>query len=446
MLKKFIVFFTAITIPTFAHCLTLIEAYDAALVNDPTFRAAAKEYEAGLANETIGRSALLPKLNASYYTATNYAKQWGDAYSGGPTVSNTYSYPSDYGGAFLNQPLFSLEAIAKWKQGNAQAAAAKAKFVFDSQDLLIRVLQAYLDVLYAMDQARYQAAERDAYKFQAAMNTQLRAKGEGTTTDELEALSAYQLSEAKLFDIQDLVGLNIQKLRDLTGTEIAKDEKFQNLKPVFTSVLKSKLVYSELSAHAIENNKDLSALEQQAEAARQEYRKQHAAHYPVVSIIGGLSTQRSNTPATIFQQTNQNYIGLQVNVPILTGGEISGKSDQAYANFEKSVAQKDIAKNRVLTELKQQLDILQTGERKVDALESAVKSSFELIKSAKLAVVKGEKTQLDVLLAQKLHTQSQRDLAQVKYQYLIAYLKMRQSVGELSMEDFQQVAKQFSSR
>lgn len=426
-----------------ASAIDLYESYDLALANDPTFRAALKEYEAGLANETIGRSALMPKVNASYYGAQNRATQWGSAYSGGPTASNNFQYPSNYYGAFLNQPLFSLEALARWKQGSAQADAARTKFVLNSQDLLIRVLQTYLTALNAQDQLEYQEAERNAFREQATVNKRLHQKGQMSITDVLEAESAYQQSEAKVIEAQNAVEYARRQLVDVTKAPEPDVKKLSRLTDRFRILKLSPVTFEDWVHKALEANQELATSNSQVEVARQEYRKNHAGHYPTVSLVAGATSQSSNTVVSIAQTTNQNYIGVQVNLPIFNGGEIAGRSRQSYAGFEKSSADRDVTQDKVLTELRKQYDLVESSSKKIEALTRAVDSSQQLVKSAKAGIKGGEKINLDALVADKTLFSTRRDLALAKYQYLIAYLKLHQVGGTVTVEDYNKIASFF---
>lgn len=423
-----------------AVAFDLFQAYDYALANDPNFQSAIKEYEAGLANETIGRAALYPKLNASYYTAQNSATQWGRAYSGGPQQAMSWQYPSNYYGLFLNQPLFSLEAVARMKQGSAQADAARNKFINSSQQLLIRVLQAYVMVLFAQDQLNYLEAERDSYKQQALTNEKLQAKGFATVTDVLEAKAAYQLSEAKVIEASNALLLTRKELENITKASDSDLKVLAGLTQRFRIFRLTPTTYEDWRQKALEANPDLAAVSNQVEASRQEYKKNHAAHYPVVSIVGGVTSQQSNTVVSIQNTTNQSYIGVQVNVPIFQGGEIIGRSNQTFANYEKAVSDRDVAMDRVTTEVKKQFDLVVTSTQKIDALTKAVESSEHLVRATKASVKGGEKTNLDALVADRALFVARRDLAQAKYTYLIAFLQLQQLGGALTVDEFNKVA------
>lgn len=426
-----------------ASAFDLFQSYDYALANDPSFQAAIKEYEAGLANETIGRAALYPKLNASYYAAQNQATQWGRAYSGGPQQALSWQYPSNYYGLFLSQPLFSLEAIARMKQGSAQADAARNKFINSSQQLLIRVLQAYVTVLFAQDQLSYLEAERDAYRQQAFTNEKLHAKGFATITDVLEAKAAFQLSEAKVIEASNALLLSRKELENITMASETDLKKIAPLNHRFHMFHLKPSTYEDWKQKALEANPDLAAVSNQVEASRQEYKKNHALHFPTVSIVGGLTSQQSNTVVSIQNTTNQSYIGVQVNVPIFQGGEIVGRSSQSFASYEKAVSDRDVALNRVTTEVKKQYDLVLTSAKKIEALTKAVESGEMLVKATKAGVKGGEKTNLDALVADRSVFVARRDLAQAKYSYLVAYLQLQQLGGSLTVDEFNKVAEFF---
>lgn len=423
--------------------IDLYESYDLALANDPKFLSALKEYEAGLANETIGRSALFPKINASYYGAQNSATQWGAAYSGGPNTANNFQYPSNYYGAFLNQPLFNLEALAKWKLGSAQADAARTKFVFNSQSLLIRVLQTYLSALAAQDQLEFHESERNAFREQAAANRRMHEKGQATITDVLEAESAYQQSEARVIQAKDVLEYRRRQLVDVTKASDHDVRHLARLTDRFRILKLSPATFDDWLHKAVEANQELATASSMVEIARQEYRKNDAQHYPTVSLVGGITSQSSNTVVSIAQTTNQNYIGVQVNLPIFNGGEIAGRSRQSYAGYEKSVADRDVTKNNVMTELRKQYDLVQSSTSKIEALTKALQSTTTLVVAIKAGIKGGEKINLDALIANKNLFATRRDLSQARYDYLVAYLTLHQIGGTVTVEDYNKVASFF---
>jgi protease secretion system outer membrane protein len=130
-------------------------------------------------------------------------------------------------------------------------------------------------------------------------------------------------------------------------------------------------------------------------------------------------------------------------LPLFLGGETKSKSAQAFANYEKAKADYQVAYDRVITDLRKQYDLVQSGWKKIQALQSAQESSELLVKAMRKSVQRGERINLDILLAQKGLFLTSRDLSQAKYSYLIAYLKLFQLGGSLDPMDFNQVALYF---
>lgn len=433
--KKLLPFLIIAGFSTSSFSMNLQEAYELALLNDPVYLGAKHEYEAGLENLPIGRSALLPKLNASYGMNRSYATQWGQQYSGGPNYANTYQYPSENGGIYLQQPLFSLEAIAKYKQGDAQTEQAKAKFLTDTEELLLRVAQSYFEVLATEENLKYSEEEKKLYHQQYKVSKQLFNAGEKTYVDALESESQSELAEVKEIELTNELSVRQQKLQDVTNAtrdSVSKLNKLNSeeifLKPRWQN-------YSELEEKLKSNNSQLKTIEQKVEVAKQEYRKNHYQHYPTLALTGGITTQQSNTPTSIGQTTNQNYVGVQLNVPLYSGGEISSRSSQSYSMYEKAKQEEESLKRQLMSELVKNFDQFNTSQKKIMVLNKSVKTNKEIIASTKISIAAGEKSTLDAINAEKNLYVAKRDLTQTKYTYLVAYLKILQLTGELTVED-----------
>lgn len=430
-------------LPIESHALDLMHAYESALTNDPIYRSAVKENEAGQANRVIGRSQLMPRLNYSYWTAANNLKQSGPAYTGGPNQIYNKAYPSDNQTAQLTQPIFDLGALARYKQGIAQGDFADAKFAYQSQDLLVRTLQAYSDVLYAQDQLSYQTAERDAYREQMKVNQRTYEKGEGTKTDLLETTASYSLAEAKVIEAQDNLENAKRKLEAMTGEPLKSSREVKGLTADFRTQPIFPKTFEDWKEIAIGSNAELVAMKHQVEITRQTYQQNKAAHYPTVSGFVSWNQQKSYTVVTVSQESLQSMVGISVNVPIFSGGETVGKTTQARATFEKTQADYDATRDRVVTELKKQFDSVNSSSQKVDALQRAVSSSSELTRAMRKSIQGGVRINLDALLADKAFATAQRDLAKAKYDYLLAVLKLKQQAGTLTVEDLGKTATYF---
>lgn len=427
-----------------AHALDLLHAYEAALNNDPTFRAAAKGSEAAQANRVIGRAAMLPKVSANYTQYANNSQISGPAYSGGPNITYNKAYASDNAVVQLSQPLFNLEALARMRQGNAQADQGDAKFIYETQDLLVRVLQAYTMVLYTQDDLSYLKAQRDAYKEQLKVNTRMYDKGEGTITDMLETKASYELSEAKIVEAKNAVENAKRQLEALIGEELKSAEEVRKLTSEFRVVPLVPFAFEAWVESAYASNAELRASQHGIEVSRQQYQRERAGHFPVVSGVVAWNQQRSNNVNTISQEAVNSYAGVQITIPLSTGGETTGRTSQARANLEKSMAETDATRAKITTELRKQYDLVVTSIQKIDALNKAVASAQELTKAMRKSVQGGQRINLDILVADKGLATAQRDLAQAKYTYMVSLLRLKQISGQISVEDLEKMAKNFA--
>lgn len=427
-----------------ASAIDLLRSYEMALASDPTYQSITQEYLSGLENVRIGRSALLPKVSGSYNSAYNRASQQGQQFPGGPDVSFNWNYPSDFAALQLTQPLFNLEALARFKQGVAQTDLSQSKFISGSQDLLIRVAQAYMDVLLSIDQVHFQEMERDSFLEQSKVAQLLFERGEGAQTNVLEAKAAYQFADSKVIDANNALEIARRKLDAIVGGKFERTQTITRLKNQFEFIPMNQNDFASWKERALANNSELKGMQSQVEITLQEYQKLNSGHYPVLNFVAAVTTQSSNTVSSINQKTNQNYLGLQLSLPIFSGGETVSRSTQAYANYLKAKADYDVARDRILTELRQQFDLMRSGPIKIRALQAAKDYSMSLVDSMRKGVVSGEKINLDVLIAQKSLLMSRRDLAQSQYLYLIAYLRLNQLGGGLEVDDLKKIANYFS--
>lgn len=426
-----------------AVALDLLHAYDAALSNDPAFKAAVKENEAGQANRVIGRSGLMPKVAVTYNQFMNNSAISGPVVTGGPSQTTNRAYPSDFLGIQLVQPLFNLMALAQMRQGYAQSDLSDAKFMYNSQDLLVRVLQAYSDVLYAQDDLDYLKAQRDAIKEQQKVNDRRYQLGDGTVTDSLETRASYAMSESRVIDATDTLEVAKRKLEAITGVEIRSAAEVRKLGANFRVLPVAPKAFEVWRDTALSNSSEIRMATHQVEIARQEYEKQKAAHYPTASLVGGWNQQKSQTTVAINQMAETSQVGIQLAIPIFSGGETVGKTSQARANYEKAQAELDRARQTVITELRKQYDLANSSVQKIEALYRAVDSATELTRAMRKSVQGGERVNVDVLLADRGLATARRDLAKAKYDYMLSYLKLKQQAGTLALEDFEKTAKNF---
>lgn len=422
-----------------ASAIGLLQAYEAALQNDPTYRAAVYENEAGQQYTALGRANLLPNLSASYSNSKNKADITSkNAF--GPAVTVQRNYTSVVGAIQLRQPLVNLEGVARYYQGVAQTNYSDAQFSAHRQDLIMRLVGAYADAKFAEDNLALVTAQRDTYAEQRRVNERMFEKGEGTRTDMLETQAKFDLGQAQLIESQDNLTDARNMLAAMVGQEITVLDALRDdfrVKPLQPAG------FDEWKALALEHNPEIIAQRHAVEAASQEINKNRAGHMPRLDMIASISNTSSDTINTFNQDAKTNSIGLQLNVPIYSGGYTSAVTGQAVSNHRKAQADLEAKTSQVLIDLRKNYSLTLSSAQHIEALVKSVGSARLLVDAMQKSVRGGLRANFDVLNAQQQLFTAKRDLSRARYSYLLGYLRLRQAAGAVGIADLQDVAGYF---
>ena len=422
-----------------ATAFGLMQAFESALQNDPTYRAAVHENAAGQQFTNIGRSFLLPNLSFSYTTNAN--QQDFQNQSTGTSTSSSRQYQSENESLLFRQPIFNLDSFARYKQGVAQTSQSNAKFSERSQDLIVRIVGAYADAKIAEDQLALAVAELNRYTEQRQMNARMFETGEGTKTDMLETQSRYDLAQAQVIEARDHLANMRTVLATISGVE--QVTRMDSLSESFRVSPMAPDNYEDWKSVAMETNPEIIAQRHAVEIAREEINRQRAGHAPRVDLIAGVNRQKSDIPIMVGMDFLTRSVGIQVNVPIFNGGNVSAVTSQAASNHEKAKAELDAKTNQVLIELHKQYNLVLSSMTRIDALTKSVGSSTFLVEAMQKSVKKGVRNNLDTLNAQHQLFTAKRDLSQARYTYLSSYLKLRKAAGTLGADDLKSMANYF---
>jgi outer membrane protein, protease secretion system len=425
-----------------ASALSLMQAYEAALSNDPTYQAARYENEAGQQNRAMGRASLLPTASASYSTGSSLYYDRHIA----PNASNpTGDVPAERfknmgASVSVRQPIFSLDAFARFRQGAAQADFSDAVFSGRSRELIVRVVGAYADAQYADDQLTLATAQRDAYTEQMKVNQRMFELGEGTKTDVLETQAKAELAEAQVIEARDNLVTARNTLAGIVGQEVTNLDALSSNFPVQPM---RPATIDEWRALAMEKNAEIIAQRHNVEVTNQEVNKNRAGHFPRLDAVASISNSKSETVNTLGQDYRTRSAGLQLSIPLFSGGYVNAATTQAAANHNKAKSELDAKISQVMTELRKQYGLVTSGAIRIQALSKAVESARLLIIATEKSIQGGVRINLDLLNAQQQLFSAQRDLAQARYNYLLAYLRLRYAAGILTHDDLRLVASYF---
>jgi outer membrane protein len=414
----------------------LQQVYRDAKAYDAQYASARYALQAGLEKLPQGRALVLPTVGLSAATTTNHLAF--DTYGPNPLPqSGRTFYNRNYLLSF-SQPVYRPQNWLQFDQAEQQVRQAEGTFGQAGQDLIVRVAQAYFDVLASDVSLALVGAQKIAIAEQLAQAKRNFEVGTATITDTHEAQARYDLAVAQEISAQNDLDNKKKALSQITGKDYAA------LRPLRAQVA--------LTPPSPNNMNDWVALaEKQAypiviqDAATQiaglQNKFARAGHYPTVDLVAsyGQTEQTGSTVSGNSAQLNSGSIGFQLAVPIYQGGAISSREREAAANFEKAKHDLDnVRRSSVLLAQQSYLAVI-NGVAQVRALEQALVSSQSALDSNKLGYEVGVRINIDVLNAQQQLFSTRRDLAVARYNTITSHLRLKAAAGSLREEDLEEV-------
>jgi outer membrane protein len=379
---------------TSAYGVDLLSLYRDATGYDAQFAAARAALDAGRERLPQGRSGLLPTIGVSANTIWN---ETSTRPSGAPTRDADYN--SNGWAVNLTQPLFRWQNWVNYTQSELAVAIAEAQFTQASQDLIVRVTQAYFDVLQAQETLASTAAQKTAIAEQLESAKRNFEVGTSTITDTHEAQARYDLADAQFIAAESDLTVKRQILRTVVGKE------HENLKSLKSGAAIARPQPDDINAWAKQaeaGNIGVQLAESSAEIADQEISKQRAGHLPTLDLVASRGNNSfGNAPFLGGYESTATTVGLQLSIPIFSGGVTASRDREAAALHEKSVADLEGAKRAAALQARQAYLGVSSGLAQVKALEAALLSSQSAVDSNKLGYEVGVRINIDVLNADK---------------------------------------------
>jgi protease secretion system outer membrane protein len=422
--------------PVPASAINLMEAWRLALEQDPEYQAARYARSAGLEERAMGMAALLPVISWDYQQSRHHS----EVSMGGR--SEFRRYDSNASTWSLRQPLFDYEVWNRYRRGDAGARQAIARFRERQQDLILRLFRVWSQALLSREQHELLVAQKRALQEQYRLNKRLFQEGEGTRTDLLETQAQLSLADVRLMEQQNSLDIRLRELEAMTGVALTI-QKLTPLNALFAPVPLRPQNFSWWLDLALKNNAQLQALGLGLLAAKYDIERQRAGHLPRVSLIASKRHSRSDTESSYHQRYNTDTVGIQIGIPIFSGGAVSAGVRQAQALYEQTQWEKDRETVAVQLALRQRFNLLTSTQAKIDALMQSVQSTLALISATRQSVSGGERINLDVLNAQMQYYSARSELVAARYDWLIAWLELHYYAGTLDDAILERVAGYF---
>ncbi len=430
---------------TFAD--NLLEVYQLSLQNDPTFRAARASLQAGLENEKLGLAKILPRVNANLGFNFSRQENMGQFPAGGILIPNNTKTNNTTlrWGISLNQPVFDLNAWFQFKRGQELTRQAKAQFSSDQQSLIIRVVEAYVEVLRARANLDASIAQETATQRQLELARERFDVGLAAITDVREAEAANDLALANRISDEGALRVALEKLSVLTGR---RHSDLWELKEGYPVTKPEPADEKEWVKFARLNNLDIKVADFSRDAALQAARAAGAEHLPkiVATLDYGRShseVEQNNTKTDLnsaFEIDNsRGNVAVNLNLPLFAGGAISVARRQAYAEYKRANEQYLGVVRTTEQGTRALLISVITNVARVQASRRAVISSKSSLEATEAGYQVGTRNVIDVLNTVRAVFSATRDYANARLDYVLSKLRLKQFVGTLSPGDISEL-------
>jgi len=423
--------------------LDLKQVYQAALEQDANIRASRAAADSGRERLPQARAGLLPQVSASAGRNNNNLDTTAPNILGTPTTTND-QYFSDNRTLQVRQPLINMQRWLQFQQAKSVVEEVEANLDRDLQNLVVRVAGAYFETLMADEQLDLVLAQKKTYTALVDAAQKGFAAGSGTRTDIDDAKARLDMATAQELEArqnQDLTRRQLELLVNQPVKQIARlNVSALKLLPPEPANL------DEWTRKAEQASPEIKALQARLEAARREVSKAQAGHFPTLDAVAQWSNSGSENITRVNSRYENKTIGLQLNIPIYSGGYVNSTIRQAVAEQTRTEESLEALRRDLGVRVHKEYRGVSEGVMRVRALEQAARSAEQMMKSTQMSQKAGSRTQLDVLNAQQQYTLALRDLAQARLVYLLSKVRLASLVGDDANASVEQVNGSLSAR
>jgi outer membrane protein len=435
---------SAITIlSSAAAAADLAEVYTLAQRHDAQFRAETANYHAARQQAPLARSALLPQIAGAAAVSETSTSSEGTEFvdtnaDGVPDTSILTNYDLEADTTNWNVSLRqSLYSHANWKrlqQANALVAQAEAEYEAAKQNLILRTAEAYFNVLSAEDNLTFAAAETRAVGQQLEQARQRFEVGLIAITDVKESQAQYDNAIASEIQASNLLDSAREALWILTNSTIPKLAKLGENLVLQPPEPQDKQQWVD---RALSDNLQLLSARFAYEIAGKEVSVQRSGHYPTLDLVARRNFTDNDAGLFGLNEQTMDYVGVELSVPIFSGGGVRASVKQAIYRRDASKEQLEFTQRSVVQQARNAYQNTLADISRVNALKQALISSQAAYEATEAGFEVGTRNSVEVLLSLRNTFGAERDYAATRYNYLLNTLRLKQAAGNLQVSDLQ---------
>jgi outer membrane protein/protease secretion system outer membrane protein len=407
--------------------LDLKQVYEAALAQDATIRASRAAADSGRERLPQARAGLLPQVSASAGRTHNNLDSTSPNILGTPVTTND-QYFSDNRTVQLRQPLLNMQRWLQFQQAKSLVEEVEANLDRDLQNLVVRVAGAYFETLMADEQLELVLAQKKTYTALVDASQKAILAGSGTRTDVDDAKARLDMAAAQELEARQNQDLTRRQLQLLINQPIEKIAKLNVMSLKLSVPNPSNL--DEWTRKAEQASPEMKALQARLEAAKREVSKAQAGHLPTLDAVAQWSNSGSENITRVNSRYENKTIGVQLNIPLYSGGYVNSTTRQAVAEQTRAEESLEALRRDLGVRVHKEYRGVSEGVMRVRALEQAVRSAELMMQSTQMSFKAGSRTQLDVLNAQQQYTLALCDLAQARFVFLMSKVKLASLAGD----------------
>ncbi|MGR5067923.1 outer membrane channel protein TolC [Vibrio alfacsensis] len=413
---------------TSAWADSLTEIYDLAKQNDPQLLSAAAQRDAAFEAITSSRSALLPQINLTAgYNLTRGDTDLDSVRNNRSNDKNTLS-----AGVGLSQELYNRTSWITLDIAEKTAREADASYAATQQGLILRVSQAYFEVLRAQDNLGFVRAEKAAVGRQLEQTKQRFEVGLSAITDVYDAQAQYDSVLANEILAQNDLLNSYEAIREITGQE---PKTLDQLDTKRFSASPSNTPINALIDEAKSKNLSLLSTRIAQDIARENIALASSGHLPTLSLDGGYNYADISQSDDSDGTTNNFNVGVNLAVPLYTGGKITSLTKQAEFNYVSASENLEKEYRSVVSNVRAQNNNINASIGALKAYEQTVISAKAALEATEAGFDVGTRTIVDVLDSTQSLYNANKNLSDARYNYILSVLQLRQAVGTLSEQD-----------
>ena len=416
----------------------LIQVYQQALKNDPQLKASEAGYLAALEQKPQALSALHPQVSVSG-SGTYTMQHTGRSY----TYDNQSAYANINYSLNLTKPLYRKSIIAQLDLADASILKAQASLEADRQSLILRVAEAYLAFLKAKDNAKFSKLETSAIGRQLNQVKVYFEAGRSAITDVKEAQARYDLARSSEIAAAQQIDLARESLKAISGLYYKDLWGAANSIPLLTPKPDNIEAWSRAS---INNSKAVTIAEYSVQVAQSNVDLTRSGKSPTVDLFAKQGSSATQSFESTFNQDKFDAsIGVQVNIPLYTGGNTASRIRQARHQLQQSRHALEAQKRSVIEQTRAAYLSTVSGLAQVRALKKALESNQTAANATQTGFEVGTRTAVDVVLALRETFSAQRNFTNARYDFLLNTLKLKQAAGTLNLADLNALSKLLTS-